>query len=70
MVKIYNYITKEHWKILHRAILWYWTIIVHFQLYFKILVATCLMMIAYNKAHGLLLRTGYNTLSYYVVGSW
>jgi len=28
------------------------------------------MMIAYNKAHGLLLRTGYNTLSYYVVGSW
>jgi len=26
---VYDFVTKEHWKILHRAILWYWTII-HF----------------------------------------
>jgi len=66
---LYSFVTKEHWKILHIAILWYGTIIIHFQLCYKILVATHLMMIAYNKAHGLLSKTGYNTLFHYVVNS-
>jgi len=33
-------------------------------------VATHLMMVAYNKAHGLLSRTECNTVSHYVISSW
>lgn len=66
---VYNFVTKEGWKILHGAMLWYWTII-HFQLCNRILVATHLTMISCNKTHGLLSRTEYYTLSHYVISAW